>query len=97
MTLLALLRRIGGTVVFMVGVVALAIPIIPGWLLIGVGLYLLSVDSPGMQQRIIVLRARHRHLNMLLAPVDRLLGHTPPPNLTEVDRGTRDESDRSGM
>jgi len=77
MTFFALLRRVGGTVIFMVGVVALALPIIPGWLLIGIGLYLLSVDSPGMQQRIVVLRARHPHLNRLLSPVDRLLGHTP--------------------
>lgn len=75
MSFLALLRRIGGTVIFMVGVVSLALPIIPGWFLIGVGLYLLSVDSPGMQQRIAILRVRHRHLNALLTPIDRLLGH----------------------
>lgn len=79
-------RRIGGTAIFIVGVVALALPIIPGLLLIAFGLYLLAVDSPGMQTRITVLRTRHAYLDRFLAPVDRLLGHatTEPEEHREV-------------
>ncbi len=75
------LRRVGGTVLFMVGMVALLLPILPGWFLIACGLYLLAVDSPGMQQRIAVIRARHPLFDRLLVPIDRFAGKksTPAP------------------
>lgn len=78
-------RRVGGTAVFMLGIVALILPILPGWLLIGVGLYILSLDSPGMQERIFALRKRYPHADKVMTEVESRFGskkviekeHTP--------------------
>ena len=77
-------RRISGTSLFMVGIVALPIPVVPGWLLIGVALYILSIDSPGMRPRVAALRVRHPFLNRVLVPLDRLLGHESPLHEQEL-------------
>jgi type II secretory pathway component PulF len=59
MSWLKLARRIGGIVLFASGVFSLLLPIVPGWLLIAVGLYLLSIDSPALQRRFIILCIRY--------------------------------------
>lgn len=41
------------------GLVLVPFPFIPGWMLIVPGLYLLSIDSPKTQERILVYRARY--------------------------------------
>lgn len=69
-----LLRRIGGTTIFMVGIVALILPVLPGWFLIGLGLYILSLDSPGMQSRLDALALRYPHVDRVLGIVERRLG-----------------------
>lgn len=69
-----LLRRIGGTTVFMVGIVALILPVLPGWFFIAVGLYILSIDSPGMQARLDALAHRYPHVDRALATVERRFG-----------------------
>ena len=71
------LRRIMGTILFMMGMVALLIPVIPGWFLIACGLYILAMDSPGMQARIQKYRGHFVWFDTLLRPIDRLLGHEP--------------------
>jgi uncharacterized membrane protein YbaN (DUF454 family) len=78
MNWMVLLRRIGGTAAFMLGIVSLVLPVLPGWLFIGIGLYILSKDSPGMQGRINVLRSRYRHVHTMMTEVERRFGHHPP-------------------
>jgi len=75
MSWLPLLRKIGGTVIFMIGVIALPIPIIPGWFLIGAALYIFSIDSPDIHAYIGKLRMRYKIINYVLMPLDRLLGN----------------------
>lgn len=66
MNLMIILRRVLGTILFIVGVLGLLLPVLPGFLLIGVGLYFLSLDSPGMQLRINQLRREYKHFDMLM-------------------------------
>jgi uncharacterized membrane protein YbaN (DUF454 family) len=73
-----LLRRIGGTAVFILGIVSLVLPVLPGWVLIGAGLYILSKDSPGMQGRIHALRARYHRVDRIMSEVERRFGHQEP-------------------
>jgi len=82
MTWLTLARRIGGAVLFTAGAFSLVLPIVPGWLLIALGLYLLSIDSPGLQRRFSALCARFPLLERLRRAYHRFLGHTP-----DGDRG----------
>ncbi len=63
------LRKTVATGLFVFGVVALVVPLIPGWVMIGVGLYLLSIDSPKMQGAVLRYRTRY-------ASFDRLLKHS---------------------
>ena len=68
-----ILRKIVATALFVFGVVALVLPLLPGWVFIGVGLYLLSLDSPEMQEKISHYRTKHRALDRLLThSYDRL-------------------------
>ena len=60
------LRKTVATGLFIFGVAAAALPLIPGWVLIGLGLYLLSIDSPAMQGHIARYRAKYRSLDHLL-------------------------------
>ncbi len=53
-----------GLIVF--GVIALVVPLIPGWVCIGLGLYLFSVDSPGIQGKILHYRTKHASLDKIL-------------------------------
>jgi len=69
-----LLRRIGGTTLFMVGIVALILPVLPGWFFIAFGLYILSLDSPGMQNRLDALARRYPHVDRMLGMVEKRLG-----------------------
>ncbi len=71
-----ILRRIGGTTVFMIGIVALILPVLPGWFLIAVGLYILSIDSPGMQLRLDMLSRKYPIVDRTLAQVERRFGVT---------------------
>jgi hypothetical protein len=76
-------RRVGGTTMFIVGIVTLPIPVIPGGALIAASLVILSIDSPDMHARIVAIRTRYRVVDRALAPGDRLfrlLGHKTPPH-----------------
>ena len=68
------IRRAIGTGAFIAGIIALILPVLPGWLFIGVGLYFLSLDSPGMQQRIKILRDRYMHFDTLMKSIDARFG-----------------------
>ena len=72
---LKLTRRIGGTILFTIGVISLLLPFVPGWLLIVLGLYTLSIDSPGLTDRLDALCARYPTLHRIRASGHRLLGH----------------------
>jgi uncharacterized protein YqgC (DUF456 family) len=72
------LRRVGGTAVFLLGVIGCILPIIPGFPLIGVGLYLLSLDSPGMQSRIRALRLRYPRVDRFVHKIEHSLGAKIP-------------------
>lgn len=61
-----LLRKTVATGFFVFGTVALALPLLPGWLLIGLGLYLLSLDSPRIQERFEHYRGRYRAVDWML-------------------------------
>lgn len=60
------LRKTVATGLFIFGTVALALPLLPGWIMIGAGLYLLSIDSPAMQGHIARYRAKFRYLDKVL-------------------------------
>lgn len=60
------LRKTVATGLFVFGVVGLALPLLPGWALIGVALFLLSIDSPVMQGNIARYRAKFRYLDHAL-------------------------------
>lgn len=62
-----------------VGVIGVVLPVLPGPILIGVGLYLLSVDSPHVQGKIHAYRMRHKALDHALKhSYDRLHAkHSP--------------------
>jgi uncharacterized membrane protein YbaN (DUF454 family) len=75
--------------VFILGIVALVLPVLPGWLLIGVGLFILSKDSPGMQDRIMALRRRYRHADRVMGEVERRFGpreKAPTPEVIISER-----------
>lgn len=74
MKLIPVLRKIGGTMLFMLGIISLALPVLPGWIFIGVGLYILSLDSPGITHRVDRLRARYKFFDEVMIRVDRLFG-----------------------
>ncbi len=64
----------------MMGVFALVLPIIPGWLLIALGLYILSIDSPGLERRLRTLRARFPRIDRFLEKHDgRFSRQQQPP------------------
>lgn len=80
------LRKTVATGFFIFGLVALALPLLPGWVLIGFGLYLLSIDSPQTQDTIARYRAKFRYLDHVLRhSYDRLPKTASPvaPVLTE--------------
>ncbi len=60
------LRKTVATGLFMVGLLGVALPVLPGWAFLGVALFLLSVDSPIMQDRIARARAKFRYLDHAL-------------------------------
>ena len=96
-TVRKVLRRIGGTLAFLVGTLFLLIPLIPGWPLIGVGLYLLSVDSPEFDDRVRALRKRFSLLDSILAPLDRFLGYEPRAESNEKLDGDSSLPDKDEM
>jgi hypothetical protein len=91
-----IMRRTGGTAVFILGIVSLILPILPGWLFIGVGLYILAQDSPGMQERIASLRARYRHVDRVMDEVERRFGARLPSreqlNATTLNQSEREQT-----
>lgn len=74
-----ILRKMAGSILFMMGVFALVLPIIPGWLLIALGLYILSLDSPGLDRRLRALRARFPRIDRLLGKHDARFSRSAPP------------------
>jgi len=60
------LRKTVATGLFIFGTVALALPLLPGWLMIGAGLYFLSIDSPVTQGHIARYRAKFRYFDYAL-------------------------------
>ena len=71
------IRRIGGIVLFVSGVFSLVLPVIPGWLMIVLGLYLLSIDSPGIQRRLDALCVRYPLCARMRESSHRLFRHKP--------------------
>ena len=75
-----------GSILFMMGVFALVLPIIPGWLLIALGLYILSIDSPGLDRRLRVLRARFPRINHFIERHEaRFSKRTPSDEGSQTD------------
>jgi hypothetical protein len=60
-----------GIVLFLFGLISLVLPVSPGILLIALGLYVLSIDSPGLRRRIDAIRARYTAIDRACAPIDR--------------------------
>ncbi len=60
------LKKAVATGLFVFGVIALIVPFIPGWICIGLGLYLFSVDSPRIQAKILHYRTKHTSLDRIL-------------------------------
>lgn len=73
-----ILRKAFATGLFVCGVVALILPILPGWLFLGAGLYLMSIDSPIMQEHIARYRLKSQMVDKILRfSYDRF--HKPLP------------------
>ncbi|MBX9906483.1 hypothetical protein K2X96_01125 [Patescibacteria group bacterium] len=64
-----MLRKIVATCLLVCGLLFVALPILPGWVLIGLSLFLFSIDSPRIQNYVHTYRNKHRYL-------DRALSHT---------------------
>jgi|GEM_PF-2146654 len=64
-----LLKKTVATTLFVFGIVSIILPILPGWLFIGLSLYIFSVDSPRIQAKILHYRTKH-------TSVDRILKHS---------------------
>jgi len=60
------LKKVVAISLVCVGVVGVVLPVLPGPILIGVGLYLLSVDSPHVQGKIHAYRTKHKALDHAL-------------------------------
>jgi hypothetical protein len=60
------LRKAVATVLFVFGVVSLVLPLLPGWIMIGAGLFLLSIDSPEFQESVHRYRSKYSHLDRVL-------------------------------
>lgn len=73
MTVRQYLRKAGGTALFVIGVVSLILPILPGLLFIALGLYILSIDSPKMRERTSQIRYRYKSFDAVMLRVDRHL------------------------
>ncbi len=79
-----MLRKTVATGLFVFGVVGLALPLLPGWLLIGVGLYLMSIDSPTFQAHIHRYRTKYPPLHHALKhSYDRLNKEAAIPKVGE--------------
>lgn len=68
-----IVRKAAGVLVVLAGILGLAFPIFPGWLLIGIGLYILAADSPAITRFLAALRRRFSLIDMLFRPLDRHL------------------------
>lgn len=77
---MAILRRILGTVLFLLGIVAVPLPILPGAIFMAIGLYVLSIDSPGLAMRLAALRTRAPAIDHVVAFFERLSGRSEPPS-----------------
>ncbi len=78
------LRKAVAMGLFVFGVVGLVLPLLPGWLLIGFGLYLMSIDSPAMQAHIHRYRTKYPSLHHVLRhSYDRLHKETSIPKVGE--------------
>lgn len=59
-------QRILGTILFVFGVASLAVPFLPGWIFIGVGLYILSLHSERTERYVVAVRRRSRHFDRIM-------------------------------
>ncbi len=72
-------------VLFVFGLAALVLPLLPGWLLIGFGLYLMSIDSPAMQGHIHRYRTKYPPLHHVLKhSYDRLNKEVVLPKIEDT-------------
>lgn len=60
------LRTTVATVLFIFGVASLALPVLPGWVFLGMSLYLFSIDSPRIQGHVHRYRTRFSSLDKVL-------------------------------
>jgi uncharacterized membrane protein YbaN (DUF454 family) len=74
MNLMILLRRTIGTISFMVGLIGIVLPVLPGVILIALGLYILSIDSPGLSLRLRQLRNRYRYFDIAMSHIEKRFG-----------------------
>lgn len=61
-----LLKKTVAISVLFFGMAGVVLPILPGWVLIGLGFYILSVDSPRIQEKILTYRTKYRFLDQAL-------------------------------
>lgn len=85
LTALQYLRRLGGTALFIIGVVALVLPLLPGFVFIALGLYVLSIDSPKIHEHTKRIRYRYKHIDTAMVHVERRLIRRTTP--TEAGQG----------
>jgi uncharacterized membrane protein YbaN (DUF454 family) len=78
MNLMILVRRTIGTVSFVVGLIGIVLPVLPGALLIAFGLYIIALDSPGLSLRLRQLRARYHSFDVVMAEIEKRFGKKDP-------------------
>lgn len=60
------LRKAISVSFIVIGVAGLIVPLIPGWLFLGPGLFLFSIDSPRMREKIHHYRTKHSAVDRAL-------------------------------
>src|SRR5262245_4519088 len=59
------LRQTAATLLLIVGLASLSLPLLPGWLFLGVSLYLFSIDSPRAHDFFDKLRKKYPFLDRI--------------------------------
>lgn len=86
--MMPIIRRIGGMLLFVIGIVSLILPVLPGWILIILGLYVLSIDSRNMHERLRYLRGRYVVVDRILYRLE-VRGVIRRPDASDIDRADR--------
>lgn len=89
MNLMIIMRRIGATLLFVVGLLGLILPVLPGLPMIALGLYFLSLDSPGMQLRLMQLRRKYHAFDKLMRLTDTKIDIVHKEDIEEDREATK--------